>query len=97
MDEDKNGFIDKKELVKGMLKIYFSHLESRFHLVFNMYDFNSDGKICKDDILLMLSHIPISTVFSYIFKIYYRVRDYLKVLALLLNISVIISIIILLE
>lgn len=62
LDEDKNGYIDKKELVKGMLKIYFSHLESRFHLVFNMYDFDGDGKICKEDIILLLSHVPITTV-----------------------------------
>ena len=41
-----------------MFKIYYSKLESKIKLVFDIYDFDSDGLISKEDIRLVLSHVP---------------------------------------
>ena len=42
-----------------MFKIYYSKLESKIKLVFDIYDFDSDGIISKEDIRLVLSYVPI--------------------------------------
>jgi hypothetical protein len=36
MDEDKDEFIDQKEFIHAMFKVYFSKLESKSKLVFDM-------------------------------------------------------------
>ena len=43
-----------------MFKIYYSKLEEKIKLVFDIYDFDSDGLISKEDIRLVLSYIPIA-------------------------------------
>ena len=58
-DKNKNEYIDKKEFLKGMIQIYSSNLETSFAFVFNMYDFNDDGFISKEDIRLILSYVPL--------------------------------------
>jgi Ca2+-binding EF-hand superfamily protein len=45
--------------MKAMFRIYYSPLETKFKLVFDMYDFDGDGMISKEDIHLVLSHVPI--------------------------------------
>ena len=42
-----------------MIQIYSSNLETSFFFVFNMYDFNDDGFISKEDIRLILSYAPL--------------------------------------
>ncbi len=43
-----------------MFKIYYSKLESKIKLVFDIYDFDQDGLISKEDIRLVLSYVPIA-------------------------------------
>jgi Ca2+-binding EF-hand superfamily protein len=43
-----------------MFKVYYSKLESKIKLVFDIYDFDSDGFISKEDIRIVLSHIPLA-------------------------------------
>ncbi len=45
-----------------MFKVYYSKLESKIKLVFDIYDFDSDGLISKEDIRIVLSHIPIAHI-----------------------------------
>ena len=58
MDEDGDGLIQQKEFIHGMFKVYFSKLESKIKMVFDMYDFDHDGLISREDIRLVLSFIP---------------------------------------
>ena len=39
MDENGDGFIDNKEFIHAMFKVYFSKLESKIKLVFDMYEY----------------------------------------------------------
>ena len=37
MDENSDEYIDQKEFMRAMFKIYYSQLESKFKLIFEMY------------------------------------------------------------
>lgn len=52
-------YIDQKEFMKAMFRIYYSPLETKFKLVFDMYDFDNDGVVSREDLHLVLSHIPL--------------------------------------
>lgn len=42
-----------------MKQIYSSNLETSFLFVFNLYDFDDDGFITKEDIRIILSYVPL--------------------------------------
>lgn len=58
-DLNNDGYIDLREFVHGFFKIYYSNLETKLKLSFDMYDFDRDGYVRREDIRLVLSHIPI--------------------------------------
>lgn len=45
IDLNGDGFIELKEFVHGMFKVFYSNLETKLQLCFNMYDFNKDDII----------------------------------------------------
>ena len=53
-----------KEFVHGCFKIYYSDLDAKMKLTFEMYDFDMDGYITQEDVRLVLSHIPIMNTAS---------------------------------
>jgi len=59
LDLSKNDYIDLREFVHGFFKVYYSNLETKLKLSFDMYDFDRDGTITKEDVRLILSHVPI--------------------------------------
>jgi len=59
LDLNGDGYIDLKEFVHGFFKVYYSNLETKIKLAFDMYDFDKDGFVKKEDVRLVLSHIPI--------------------------------------
>ena len=58
MDEDGDGFLDLKEFINGFFKIYFSSYDTKCQLVFDVYDFDADGEISREDVRIILSYIP---------------------------------------
>ena len=64
LDINGDKYIDKKEFLHGLFKLYFSNLETKIKLAFDMYDFDQDGYVKKEDIRLILSHIPIEKIVS---------------------------------
>jgi len=59
LDLSKSDYIDLREFVHGFFKVYYSNLETKIKLSFDIYDFDRDGYITKEDVRLILSHIPI--------------------------------------
>lgn len=59
MDTDRNNILDLKEFVEGMRKIFSGEFESLINFIFNLYDFDKDGKISKEDIRIVLSYVPL--------------------------------------
>jgi Ca2+-binding EF-hand superfamily protein len=54
-----NGYVDKKEFVKGFSRLYSSSLDTSLKLIFEFYDFDEDGLVNKEDIRIILSYVPI--------------------------------------
>ena len=61
-DHDNDGVLNRVEFIIGM-KILYSQgtsFKSLTKFIFKLYDFDQDGKISKDDVKLILSHIFLS-------------------------------------
>ena len=60
-DEDKDNFLNPKEFVFGMNKLYNGTFEETLEIIFTLLDFNNDGIIEPDDVGMMLSYLPLKT------------------------------------
>lgn len=65
MDIDQNNIIDLKEFVEGMRKLFTGHYDSLINFIFNLYDFDKDGLISKEDIRIVLSYVPLEVDTKY--------------------------------
>lgn len=59
LDKDLDKYLDLNEFVDGMCSLFSGDYERLTRFIFNLYDFNKDGKISKDDIRIVLSYIPL--------------------------------------
>ena len=48
--------ISKEQFIEGLRMMYISELSIRSKMVFDMYDYDNDGVINKEDVKLLLSH-----------------------------------------
>ena len=60
-DEDKDGFLNSKEFILGMNKLFNGSYQDTIKLIFDLLDFNHDGFIEKDDAKMILSLLPLKT------------------------------------
>jgi Ca2+-binding EF-hand superfamily protein len=65
LDLNGDSFIDLKEFVHGLFKVYYSNVETKIKLAFDIYDFDKDGFIRKEDVRLILSHVPIDKTMQF--------------------------------
>ena len=61
LDEDKDGFLNQKEFILGMNRLYNSNFDNTVKLIFEILDFNRDGLIEKDDVKMILGLLPLKT------------------------------------
>ena len=61
LDEDKDGFLNQKEFILGMNRLYNSNFDDTVKLIFEILDFNRDGLIEKDDVKMILGLLPLKT------------------------------------
>lgn len=54
-----DGRVSQEKFVNTLITVYSSALEDKMQLVFNIFDFDCDGKISAEDVRLVLSYIPI--------------------------------------
>ena len=60
-DEDKDNFLNPKEFVFGMNKLYNGTFIETVEIIFSLLDFNNDGIIEPDDVGMLLSYLPLKT------------------------------------
>lgn len=60
MDLNSDGYVDYREFLTGLLRIYCSTFEQKTKFVFEIYDFDGDGLISKEDISTILSYMPVT-------------------------------------
>ena len=60
LDSDANGYLSQKEFLAGMLLFYCSTFDEKQKLVFDIYDFDNDGLIKQDDVVTIMSSLPVN-------------------------------------
>ncbi len=58
MDLNSDNYVDYREFLTGLLRIYCSTYDQKTKFVFEIYDFNNDGYVSKDDISTILGYMP---------------------------------------
>ena len=61
LDLDHDSFLNPKEFIKGMKRLYNGNFEESLEIVFSLLDFNSDKIIEKEDVKLLLSYLPLKS------------------------------------
>ena len=56
-DKKKNRFLNQSEFVNGIINLYVGSLEETQQIIFNLLDFDNDGKIIPEDSRLLISFI----------------------------------------
>jgi Ca2+-binding EF-hand superfamily protein len=60
MDLNSDNYIDYREFLSGLLRIYCSTYDQKTKFVFEIYDFNNDGFVTKEDISTILGYMPVN-------------------------------------
>lgn len=60
LDTDGSGFVELKEFMVGLFRVYCSDFETNLKLAFEFYDFDKDGFISEEDVALVLSYADIN-------------------------------------
>ena len=61
-DKERNGYLSKKDFTTGMSNLFTGSFEILCEIIFNIYDFDKDNKITREDISVILSYIPLKTI-----------------------------------
>jgi len=59
IDKDNDGFLGLKEFIEGMNDLYYGNFRQSAKIIFNMYDFDKDGRINKEDVRILFSYLPL--------------------------------------
>jgi len=60
--KSSNQGLCETEFVNGFFKLYMGSFEETTEIIFNLLDFNKDGKINKEDVKIILSYLPLNEV-----------------------------------
>lgn len=59
LDQDKNGYLNQKEFLTGLVCFYCSTFDEKIKFVFEIYDFDGDGFITKNDVMTLINCMPV--------------------------------------
>ena len=59
-DKNRDGYLDQKEFLYGMIDYFCSNIDKMLAIVFKMFDFDRDKMISKDDVTILLSSLPLA-------------------------------------
>ena len=63
-DKDKDDLLNKTEFVNGIERLFGNCFEDNVSLVYDLFDFDGDGKVSKEDMRILLSHVPLAHLFD---------------------------------
>ena len=64
-DRDKDEYLNNKEFVSNMVKLYTGTFEQTAKIIFHMINFDQKGVISKQDTKLILCHLPLTMYNGY--------------------------------
>lgn len=59
-DTSQNGYLNVVEFLEGMRTLFSENFEKTSNLIFNLYDFDKDGFISREDIRTVLQYVPLN-------------------------------------
>eukprot|EP00347_Sterkiella_histriomuscorum_P022522 403338173 len=59
LDVNKTGYVSFKNFMDQLLMLFHSNLKQKLMSVFQMYDFDDDGLVYKEDVRIILSYMPL--------------------------------------
>ena len=83
LDLDNYSYLNSKEFVEGLQDLYMGDFEITLEIIFAILDFDKDSKIERDDVRLILSHLPLKTdsttlLYKYQLESLNEIEDILK-------------------
>jgi Ca2+-binding EF-hand superfamily protein len=61
LDLDENNYLDSEEFVNGMCNLFSGNYLKLTRIVFEIYDFDKDGEITREDIRIVFSYLPLNS------------------------------------
>lgn len=61
LDRDNDSYLNSKEFVEGLGKLYLGDFQQTATSVFTLLDFDKDGVINKEDTRILLSYLPLKS------------------------------------
>jgi hypothetical protein len=58
-DKSKTGLLAEPLFSQCMFRIFASEFQVRARLIFQLYDFDNDGKVTKEDVRFLLTYLPL--------------------------------------
>lgn len=59
-DRDNDDLLDGKEFKEGIGKLFANCFEDNLKLVYDLFDFDGNGSVSKEDMRILLSHVPLA-------------------------------------
>lgn len=60
-DVNCNTYLSLDEFLAGMLGFFCGGFDEKMRLIFSMYDFDADGRISQEDIITLISCMPVNS------------------------------------
>jgi len=61
-DVDGDEYLAEEEFKRGMKRLFGQNIREYMKLVYDLFDFDLNGKVSKEDIRTLLSHVPLAEV-----------------------------------
>jgi len=63
-DKNKDGYAGKDEFIAAACRLLSRKFEDQIKIVFEIYDFDDDGIISREDIRVLLSYVPLAEILA---------------------------------
>lgn len=63
-DSNKDGYAGKDEFISAACKLLSQKFEDNIRVVFEIYDFDNDKLVSKEDIRVLLSYVPLCQILA---------------------------------
>lgn len=63
-DKNKDDYAGKDEFIAAACRLLSPKFEDKIRIVFEIYDFDDDGVISREDIRVLLSYVPLAEILA---------------------------------
>ena len=62
LNKTNTGFLTNTEFIDGMTILFTETFDKLNKFIFELYDYDKNGKINREDVRIVLSYIPLNTI-----------------------------------